>query len=902
MATKENTVLLKIGANTDAIKEASSELARLQKAFNSARKQFDVGLSIGLADRALSAISSIPAKLKASLDAYAVQEGAERSLAAAMKATGNYSKENLDSFKNFASELQRITTVGDETVMGMQNLALNMGVNKDQMERCMRGAIGLSKAFGMDLNLATKASAAALQGKTELLTRYIPTLSMCKTQEEKLAKVQEYMNKGFAQAQDEVNELQGMFKQLSNALGDLSEVFGESIAPAAKVVISLLKTLSEMFSENKNFTILATRALLSLFAAIAINKLSAFITEVKRSTAATIKDTIAIKANTVAKTENAVASKAQGAATAVSAAGALKASVSFTAAAGALRGLSVAAAGLALKALPFIAIAAAVGGLMYKINELNEAYGRLDNLTKKFQNDLDSDSEKTISKIEAEKRALNEKGATQEELTEQIRRYRVQLELANGTLKTAKDAGLNTKEAENQVSAIKSHIYELEAAAEYFEQTRRKYDWQNNERASNLKSDYERKVTPLSETQKLEELNASLLKKKQEIYTLEKDIASATGEEKKELVDKYEIELAALIKVQEEQRKQKEKVDEIAKSAKEKVEAEKAAATAAERKVIEAEEALRLEEKILQAKLSGNKEDETRLEAQKRVSELAKSYVDARKSDKMTAEQLNRLEQNGLKFARERVDLENQVNAATKERERLKQRESTVEEYIWRLKIAQAKAAGDEALVKALENARDTAREIESIVESGIMSRAEAEALVNSVREAEKNADEKESERNSNSGGSGSSRGGKSGRVSTGNINADARANIRDRRAASRRPKLSRLSGETDEELEARTKAHYEQRQKKRDAAKNKSPKSLDAKSAYDEVKGETKEATNAMDKRAAERKSGGTQPQSVNKSVSDINKEVKKLNTGIKDMLSRLSSIDNVQKSNSNY
>ncbi|MBQ2721773.1 MAG: hypothetical protein IJF70_02590, partial [Opitutales bacterium] len=83
----------------------------------------------------------------------------------------------------------------------------------------IQSAIGLSSALGMDLQSATRASAAAIQGKTELLSRYIPILSECKTDEEKFAKVQELSRSGFAQAKAEADSTLGKLKGCANAWG-----------------------------------------------------------------------------------------------------------------------------------------------------------------------------------------------------------------------------------------------------------------------------------------------------------------------------------------------------------------------------------------------------------------------------------------------------------------------------------------------------------------------------------------------------------------------------------------------------------------------------------------------------------------------------------------------------------
>ena len=120
--------------------------------------------------------TQIPKAFSASISAFGRQEAALQKLTVAVRSNGGNVAELMPIMRDLATELQKITVHGDEQILEMQSLASAMGVGADQMKTVMENAIGLSEALGMDLMTATKAASAAVQGKTELLQRYIPTL------------------------------------------------------------------------------------------------------------------------------------------------------------------------------------------------------------------------------------------------------------------------------------------------------------------------------------------------------------------------------------------------------------------------------------------------------------------------------------------------------------------------------------------------------------------------------------------------------------------------------------------------------------------------------------------------------------------------------------------------------
>jgi hypothetical protein len=161
--------------------------------------------------------------MKKSLEAFKVQEQAEKALEVA-------TKENIKSYKNFASSIQQITTVGDEAILQIQTMASNMGFANDQINQAAQDALSLSKAFKVDLNTAMKLVANEANENYSALTRYIPELKSATTNAEKAAIVQRAYAKGFEIAKGEAETFSGRLQQLKNIQGDTLESFGKAVS------------------------------------------------------------------------------------------------------------------------------------------------------------------------------------------------------------------------------------------------------------------------------------------------------------------------------------------------------------------------------------------------------------------------------------------------------------------------------------------------------------------------------------------------------------------------------------------------------------------------------------------------------------------------------------------------
>src|SRR5690554_5072204 len=126
----------------------------LEKSKASANKFSSQIKKLGATIAGAFAVNKIYDFAKKSVEAAGIQEQAEAKLRAAIEANGKAVDETFKSHVEFASQLQKLTTVGDETTIELIQMAEAM--QSDAPQQAAQGAIALSKAYGMNLQAALK--------------------------------------------------------------------------------------------------------------------------------------------------------------------------------------------------------------------------------------------------------------------------------------------------------------------------------------------------------------------------------------------------------------------------------------------------------------------------------------------------------------------------------------------------------------------------------------------------------------------------------------------------------------------------------------------------------------------------------------------------------------------------
>lgn len=231
-------------AGVDKAVQAIDKLAKTaNEKLESIGKGFDnVGKKASIMSAAIVAAGGVM------VSSFITQEKAERKLSAAINATGGDVEVLSARFKKFASDLQSVTLTGDETTLGMLQMAQTMGLTAGQSERAVKNAIAMESAFGVSAASAMRYTAALEDGDATMLKRYIPALKAIEDESLLAAKAQEILGNAFEVAKEDAQTFGGSLTQLKNSAGDLMEEFGAIISKALMPLVEWAKNAVEYFS------------------------------------------------------------------------------------------------------------------------------------------------------------------------------------------------------------------------------------------------------------------------------------------------------------------------------------------------------------------------------------------------------------------------------------------------------------------------------------------------------------------------------------------------------------------------------------------------------------------------------------------------------------------------------
>jgi len=222
MADKKLTIILRAkNAMSAGLKKAGAAL----KSFGSGVLRVGKGLAVAFL-AGTAALAGFAAK---ALQAYAIQEKAERSLAAAMNVHAQAGEELLPLLQKIAAAIQDETGAADEsTLAGMAKMRM-LGVQTSKLAAAAKGVLAL-KAVGLQEEAAQKAVAMAMQGSYDMLNRYLPALRMTKDETEKANIVNDFFAKGYEQQKEMLETVSGQWGVLKGRIGDVWEELGRAIS------------------------------------------------------------------------------------------------------------------------------------------------------------------------------------------------------------------------------------------------------------------------------------------------------------------------------------------------------------------------------------------------------------------------------------------------------------------------------------------------------------------------------------------------------------------------------------------------------------------------------------------------------------------------------------------------
>jgi hypothetical protein len=232
MASLKVKIVGQIDELLTSLKKAEREMTVFSKRVSRIGEELTKSLTLPIAGLGFVAVKN-----------FGEAEKALAGLESQLRANGKDVKAVMADYQAFAVQMQQVTTVDDGAAIGLLQLAESM--QAVDAKKATQDAIGLSKAFGVDLNSAMKMVVQSQNGIYTMLGRTIPAIRAAKTETEKAAVANKAFADGFEIAKEQAKRGLGPLEQLKNQLLDLSESFGKIIVEAITPIVKLLRSFAE---------------------------------------------------------------------------------------------------------------------------------------------------------------------------------------------------------------------------------------------------------------------------------------------------------------------------------------------------------------------------------------------------------------------------------------------------------------------------------------------------------------------------------------------------------------------------------------------------------------------------------------------------------------------------------
>lgn len=166
----------------------------------------------------------------------------------ALGVAGRYSVAASEQFQALADNIQRTTTVSDDTVLSLEKLAITYTKTNTQALKLTETSVDLAAVTGQDVNSAMQQLAGTLSGSAGRLQKLFPELQNFTAAQLKAGAAVDFFNSKFAgAAAAQVNTFDGRILQLHNNIDDFLKSLGK-IVTSSPAVISVIKFLSDQFA------------------------------------------------------------------------------------------------------------------------------------------------------------------------------------------------------------------------------------------------------------------------------------------------------------------------------------------------------------------------------------------------------------------------------------------------------------------------------------------------------------------------------------------------------------------------------------------------------------------------------------------------------------------------------
>lgn len=241
----DGKIEIETGINTDGIEKG---LGKVKKNLTSIK---GLGMSAVIGAE-VKALKNLTQGINDTAQAYNKQYRAEKQLETASKNNPFLDNNSVKQLKSFASEMQKISTVGDEQLLPLMSQLASAGRTQSEIQNIVKTALDVSASGMMSLDQAVTQLNATYSGNIGLMGRQISELKGLTKEELESGKAVEILAEKFKGMSEEVTNASGSYEQMKNAQGDFKEALGTITKPSSDLWNKFWKGWYERGIENIN--------------------------------------------------------------------------------------------------------------------------------------------------------------------------------------------------------------------------------------------------------------------------------------------------------------------------------------------------------------------------------------------------------------------------------------------------------------------------------------------------------------------------------------------------------------------------------------------------------------------------------------------------------------------------
>lgn len=200
------------------------------------------------------AVGKTSAAIKECTDLYKTQTKAETLLSTAAKNNPYLDGNSVKSLKNYAGELQSISTYGDEQLLPFMSQLASSGRTQSEIMDIMSASVDIAASGVMSLDEAVSNLNRTYSGNIGRLGMTIPAVKNLTEEELKNGKATQIVAEQFKGMAKATAEATGSSEQLKNAWGDFKETLGEGwqriTSPIEKFFTKILTHINDINSKT----------------------------------------------------------------------------------------------------------------------------------------------------------------------------------------------------------------------------------------------------------------------------------------------------------------------------------------------------------------------------------------------------------------------------------------------------------------------------------------------------------------------------------------------------------------------------------------------------------------------------------------------------------------------------